>query len=442
MAAKTPAGAGPVEPGFPLGSKTGLWLTLVGLVIVVLILTQLDRREDMIREHIDGEWFRQNLVRDNLAHWLAAAPTDSGFLRSELDRQWRPDAQQVGTLVSQSRLLFVLAAGHDVTAEEGYLETVRKGADFLIEEFHDDEHGGWFWSVSPEGEPQDTYKDAYGHAFVIFGLAHAGRVTGQKRFTQAALETWETMKAHLVDSHGGIKRRTSRDWKRRRGRNSQNPMMHLFEALLALHQATESRAVFDDATKLAEFIFGRLYQADPPNRRAGGGYLPEMYDDEWKPLAGRGAYVDLGHQFEWAFLLSQAVRQGFPQRYLDIGRRLLEFGMKHAYDGENGGIFSASDYAGRVRGKGKGWWQQCEHLRALMRYAADHGREDLWEAFDKSLAFVQGNFLDREYGGWYGSYHPNRARSPQQQRKGSTWKVGYHGTGMYLEALRLRESAD
>ncbi|KPK80762.1 MAG: hypothetical protein AMJ81_11400, partial [Phycisphaerae bacterium SM23_33] len=94
-----------------------------------------------------------------------------------------------------------------------------------------------------------------------------------------------------------------------------------------------------------------------------------------------------------------------------------------------------------VRSKDKGWWQQCEHLRALMRYAADHGRDDLWGPFQKSLAFVKANFLDAEYGGWYGSYDPQRPRRPGDARKGSTWKVGYHDTGMYLEALRLAGKA-
>ncbi|KPK79463.1 MAG: hypothetical protein AMJ81_13185, partial [Phycisphaerae bacterium SM23_33] len=135
MAAKTAATAGPIEPGFPLGPKTGLWLTVIGVLIVVLAFTQFDKREAMIRQHIDGEWFRRSLLEDNLAHWLAAAPTENGFFRSALDRQWRPDAEQVGTLVSQSRLLFVLAAGYELTGQAAYLEAVRKGAGFLVEKF-------------------------------------------------------------------------------------------------------------------------------------------------------------------------------------------------------------------------------------------------------------------------------------------------------------------
>ena len=383
----------------------------------------------MIARHIDGEWFRRSFVEDNLAHWLAAAPTEGGFFRTALDRQWRPARRQTATLVSQSRLLFVFAAGYEVTGDPACLDAVRKGADFLIDHFRDAECGGWFWSVSPTGELLEDHKNSYGHAFVIFGLAHAARVTGEARYAEAATACWEDMKRHLRYGGGGIKPGTNRDFSRVRGGNTQNPMMHLFEALLALHDATGSQQVFDDAVALAEFIFGRLYQAD-------AGRLPERYDEQWKALpVARGGYVDLGHQFEWAFLLSRAVQKGFPKRYLEIGGRLLEYGMKVAYDRQAGGIASAGDYNDRVIRPEKGWWQQCELLRALMHYAAVRGREELWPAFDQSLAFVKAGFLDAEYGGWFSSYDPARPR--RQMDKGSNWKVGYHDAGMYAEALRL-----
>jgi len=392
--------------------------------------TEKDRTE-MIKTHVDREWFRQSLVQDNLAHWLSAAPTPNGFFRTNLDRQWRPAADQTGTLVSQSRMLFVLATGYEVTGDAAYLEAVRKGAEFLIGHFRDEECGGWSWSVSPEGTVLDWNKNSYGHAFVIFGLSHAARVTGEKRFAEAALSCWEDMKKHLRYAGGGIKPGTNRDFSRVRGGNTQNPMMHLFEALLALHDATGSQTVFDDAGELAEFIFGRLYQA-------GGGFLPEQYDEQWKPLpVADGGYVDLGHQFEWAFLLSRAVEKGFPDRYLKIGGRLLDYGMKIARDAANGGIFSSGDYDGKVIRPGKGWWQQCELLRALVHYAGTRGREDLWPAFGQSLQFVKANFLDAEFGGWYGADTAGKTPRGRAGDKGSTWKVGYHDTGMYAEALRL-----
>lgn len=379
---------------------------------------------------LDREWFRRALV-DETARWRAAASTPNGFFQPSLDREWRPVGQQTGTLVSQSRLIFVMAAGYDHTRDRAYLEAVRKGAEFLLAHFRDTEHGGWFWSVSPEGEVLDTAKDSYGHAFVIFGVAHAARVTGDARFREAALGTWSEMKARLRDSAGFIKPRTTLDFGEVRGVNSQNPMMHLFEALLALHDVTGSRQVLEETQALADAIFGRLFQHHQ-------GCLPELFDVEWKPLApSRGGRIELGHQFEWAFLLSRAVEKGLPRRFLKTGGRLLDYGMKHAYDAEAGGIYSRGDYQGNATRGPKGWWEQAEFLRALAHYAALRGRADLWPAFEKSLDFVKRNFIDAEHGGWFGSYDPGTPRDGRRLHKGSPWMVGYHVVGMYAEALRL-----
>jgi len=42
----------------------------------------------------------------------------------------------------------------------------------------------------PQGEVLDDRKVAYGHAFAVFGLSYAYRVTKDSRYRQAALDTW------------------------------------------------------------------------------------------------------------------------------------------------------------------------------------------------------------------------------------------------------------
>ncbi len=332
----------------------------------------------------------------------------------------------MATLTSQSRNIFVNATGYDLTGNTVYLEAVKKGADFLLANFRDGEYGGLCYSVSPDGKVIDDYKDSYGTAFAIFGLSHAARVTGETRYKQAALETWSDMKKYLRDTAGFFKAGMTRDFSQRRGGNSQNPMMHLFEALLALHDATGSKEVFNDAQDHSNSIFTRLFNES-------GGYLPETYDDDWKPRP-TGRNIQVGHQFEWAFFLSHAVDKGFDPKYLTIGKRLIAFGMKSGYDSENGGIFGSSDYDG-ISDKGpKGIWQQVEHLRALMNYATLRDQPELWEPFNKSLDFYKRNFIDAERGGWYESYDPSRPRDGSETRAS---RLGYHVIGPYIEALRL-----
>lgn len=384
----------------------------------------------MVRKHIDGAWFERSLADGNLAHWLSAAVTDSGFFRVSLDRRWRPTGEAVGTLVSQSRLLYAFAAGWQLTRDERYRAAVRGGAEFLLRHFRDAEHGGWAWSCDERGAVLDDEKNTYGHAFVILGLSHAYRATGDERFRSAARETWEVVRTRLRDAHGGYVWHTTRDFAHPTDQRSQNPMMHLFESLLALYDVSGEKAVFDGAGELLGFLFGRLYQPS-------GGYLPEAYDPDWRPLPDQeGGLIDVGHQFEWAYLLSEAVQRGLPPAHLATGRQLLETGMRLGYDDAAGGIVGSVTYDGTPRTRVKGWWQQCELLRALMRYAARHEQPELWEPFTQSLEFAKRYLMDFEFGGWYESFDPTRP-DHTPTHKGSIWKAGYHVTGMHVEALRL-----
>lgn len=378
--------------------------------------------------HVDREWFSRALAEE-AAHWRESAFRNNGFFAVFLDRQWRPVGSQNGTLVTQSRQIFVMVAGYEHTRDRAYLDAVKRGAEFLLRHFRDPEHGLFFYSTTQEGRVIDDRKDSYGLAFTIFALSHAARITKEKRYRQAALETWAEMKRNLRDATGFIKPRTDRTYTRTIGENTQNPMMHLFEALLALYDATGSNEVFQDARQLADAIFAKLFDAQE-------GRLPELFDASWKPAPPeKPGYLELGHQFEWAFLLSHAVEKGFPKEYLAIGERLLDYGMKMAYDREEGGFFSRLDSQGAVIRGQKSWWEQCEALRALMHYAVLRGRSDLWPAFDKSFEFVKMRFIDPEYGGWYAYCNPRSAT--QRTNKGSAWQVGYHVCGLYREALRL-----
>ncbi|ELS01769.1 N-acyl-D-glucosamine 2-epimerase [Xenococcus sp. PCC 7305] len=373
---------------------------------------------------IDEKWFQQSLVEDNLSHWLNSAITNNGFFRVTLNRQWQPAAEQTATLVSQSRLLYVMAEGYQITQNQKYLDAVKKGADFLLANFRKDE-GEWYWSVSPEGELIDETESPYGYAFAIFGLSHAHRVTGYEPYLDAAMTT-----ALQLDLWADIKtfpnKRPEDSW-------TQNHMMHTFEALLVLHDVTKDNQILENARLLADFIFDQLYQQED-------GYLPEAFDANWKPLKiEEGGYVDIGHQVEWAFFLSRAVAEkGFPEHYLDIGGRLLNFGLQNGYDHEQGGIFNRSSYSGQISNSDKVWWGQSEFIRAVMQYASFHDRQDLWPQYQQTLQFVQKYFLDSEYGGWFSE--PIDPRLPNDEHlKGHIWKAGYHVIGMYVHALQLYE---
>lgn len=377
----------------------------------------------------DLSWFRDHLTTDILPHWLRCPVTDAGLYLPCLDRRWQPVACPFATLVTQSRLLYVLSQGYRLTGSGEYLVAVTRGAACLLEQFRDDQYGGWFWSVDPKGLPVDRGKDGYGHAFVIFGLSHAYAVTREKSLLDAALATSALVRERFQDAHGGMRWKMSRDFQDRDRRRSQNPLMHLFEALCALSSEGGDRASLAHAVALADFLVTRIMRPD--------GRLPEDFDLDWSELpASAGGRCEIGHVFEWAYLLSNAVDLGLPPPLLEHARTLLDYGMRVGYDRAQGGVFSKANEYDTILGTDKRWWDQCEAARALMHFAFLRNAGEFTMPFVKSTDCIKQRFIDPVYGGWYQTV--TQDGTVTADAKGNEWKVDYHATGLCMEAVRLQ----
>lgn len=87
------------------------------------------------------------------------------------------------------------------------------------------------------------------------------------------------------------------DFKERTEPNSQNPIMHLFEAILAFGALDGMGYMFREAEKIADFVLSKLVRQDDH-------ILPEIYTSDWmEEQAEKGRRIDIGHAFEWALSL-------------------------------------------------------------------------------------------------------------------------------------------
>ena len=373
----------------------------------------------------DLRWLVGHGTHDVLPHWLATVGAASGPFATRVDRQWKLRPDQVATIVSQGRLVYDFAAGARLTGDSSYLEACRRGAEVLLDGFSDPDHGGWFYALDLGGEVVDDRKDAYGHAFVIFGLSHAHEVTGDGRFSDGASSAWQAVKDHLVDPAGGVVTHLSREFAGPTdGHRSQNPVMHLFEALLALWQAGGREEARADALALGRFVVEGLIERP-------GNPLPELYTPAWTPLPEPlGGRIDIGHQFEWAYLLSRAAEIGLPSDWLPYAEGLLDYAVAHGLHGRTGAIVSPVGLSGDgLPSSRRGWWEQCEAMRALANWAVVRDRIELAATFEGVLRYVQDSFVDPVYGGWYAAL--------DDDSKGSEWKLDYHVVALCEEAARL-----
>jgi cellobiose epimerase len=425
--------------------------------------------QDEIHKNLDRAWVKKAFVNDMMEHWLTASVMPTGFIQENLDREWKPwGTQREASLNGQGRVLYTLAAAYEVSGDKRYLDAMTKAADFLLK-MHDDEFGGYYNRVTPELKVIDDTKGGF-QSFAIFSLAHVGRVSKNQKYTKAALDAYHELKAKMSDGpfiSGNFKRDFSGPAPRGAGfggpggrgaggrggagasAGAAAPQglppgggfqlapgghrldVHMFEALLGLYEATKSKEVWTTITAEMD-VMAKVYDYDR-------GYLSESYDANWKPTGNPAA--NPGHLFEWASLLSRAVELGADSRFIELGSRNLDMGLK-SYNKEVGGL-GGRNTSGEP--SNMLWWPQCEVIKATAHYAILRGRSELWPVHQQTLDFVKKTYLDTEFGGWFEGYIPGSTRESLGARAYIKGAVDgpelspYHMTSMFHDLWRISD---
>ena len=378
---------------------------------------------------IDAGWHRQALIEGHLSRWLAASPTPSGMFLTRLDRNWKPLVSDKVELTLQARLIYAMVNGYELTQDPRYLDAAQRGTDFLLERCHDSVHGGFFNVVAADGQVFQDKKRSYGQAFALLALSHMARVTKQQRYKTAALQCWRDVELGLRDPAGGLFDERARNFTGGQGARTQNPVMHMFEASLALDQATGDAQARAGARSIGDFVVYKLLEGLPD----GSARINEWYDQDWQalPTRDKGGYVELGHQFEWSHLLLSAGQQGISPVYGAVADRILQYALKAGYDEIDGGCYNRA-YPDAPTDKEKFWWQQAECLHALVTHAASSGRNELWRRYDQTLDLIKNELIDPEHGGWRGGSTQtcmHGSGCPDEQPE------PYHMTSMHRAAI-------
>ena len=127
---------------------------------------------------------------------------------------------------------------------------------------------------------------------MLLALAAAYELSGDARVREEIDSLVAFLDSGLRSPHGGFIEGIPATLPRR-----QNPQMHLFEAMLALYEATGEPQFQNRAGDFFGLFVGSLFDQQTQT-------LGEYFDAEWKPAAGdKGGWTEPGHHFEWASLL-------------------------------------------------------------------------------------------------------------------------------------------
>lgn len=266
-----------------------------------------------------------------------------------LDADHHPLPPQRYRAMACARQLYVFSSliGQLAGAEDRAAALFRS----LQQHFHDAEHGGWFYSVDPQGAPLDRRKDLYTHAFILFACAHYWDKVREPLVESVLNATLEVIAQRFATNDGLYEACLEQDWSSLNTGPLQNPLMHLAEAFLATLSVRADKPVQRALMELCTGMHRRFI--DPQH-----GVLME------KPLGAVDNWFEPGHQFEWYFLLeSSPLLRGSPlHTSLD---RAFAFTEQLGVDESSGAVRAMLTLDGQSKDATQRIWAQAEYLRAL-----------------------------------------------------------------------------
>ena len=262
----------------------------------------------------------------------------------------------------QARQIYVFAHAHLLGVSPAGRDLALGAAERLVADRHAvDGQPGWVFSADRDGRVVDPRRDLYTHAFVLYGLAWAHRLSPSPRFVDAALTTIDFLDRAFAAPRGGYVSGLPAAAERL----EQNPHMHLFEAMLAWWEATGEARFLARAGELHALMAARFFQPTT-------GILPEYFDATWNPCTGvTGRICEPGHHYEWSWLLRTYGRLiGRPDA--PIATTLKAFADAHGRDRDGLVVDQTLDDGGVHRASRRTW----PHTEAIKAEVAAHEAGD------------------------------------------------------------------
>lgn len=379
------------------------------------------------------EW-RRELVGRMLPWWQENTVDPAGGYTLNHDARRGRTAPQERQLVSQARMIWGFSLAHRrglASGNRDYLAAATHGIEFLARHLKDPEHGGYFFSVEPEGRPRDARKLLYGQAFVIYALVEYHRASGGRAALDEALQLFQLMQSRAHDTrHRGWTEHFERDWTplpprapnaivEVAGLKSANTHLHLMEAFAELYAETGDREVRGALIEALELNKTYFYPSE-------AGRSAFHFQPDWKPVTDpSSAGLSYGHNVEFAWLMLRAeevLRRTPSWRHF---HNHLHHALRHGTDPGRGGLYNRGTGNDPATDTDKVWWAQAEMIAALTDGLRDRpGHAPYEEALLRLLRFMKDHGTDPATGIWYDTVQADG--TPKATGLAHSWKANYH----------------
>ena len=384
---------------------------------------------------------RQELTEHILPFWMALRDARGGFYgQMTRDLTVHKDAPK-GTIL-HARILWSFSRAYLDLKKPEYLDAAKHAYEFLRKAW-DTENGGFYWSLTADGAPDQTDKYAYANAFCIYGLMLYYDAAGDKAARTLAMDTFHCIESHFAEPNGYIETFT-REWGTLENDHlsehdlhaakTMNTTLHLIEAYTELYRITKDRAVRTALRNLLLLTADTIYDAENKMLRV-------FFDENMQVLGDLHSY---GHDIEASWLIDRAC-DCLGDHTLTIRFRAINHALaQHVYDAafHDGALYNER-FMQNID-KTRIWWVQAEAVIGFLNaaetaealYEEPEDAEKFRAAAKQIWQYIKEYQIDRREGGeWYAETDLNGQPQSDFDMAGP-WKCPYHNSRMCMEVMR------
>ncbi|AHC15546.1 AGE family epimerase/isomerase [Salinispira pacifica] len=436
--------------------------------------------ETELREEI-RQICRSQVLTHILPFWLSAARSD-GSIPPRVDPAGisHPDASRGLVMISRllwtfSRLNTILNEAPDQKSPEGtalfsgLLESaeqirniMRWAKETLTSGFRDGEHEGFFWTITPEGRPDQSHKQMYGQAFALYGMSEYLKAEDDPEVLELCHRTFDLIHNRGQDAeYRGYWDACSRDWTPQEDvslsdadipcAKSMNTHLHILEAFSCYAQMLRMRGSFSGGSSTRDSRSGTVTHALEELvslhlqkiTHRDSGHLQLYFTRDWKAI---GAPNSFGHDIEAFWLIREAMEilpseldpnpispgpeqlftaavqglRSFEAQLPDAARRLeLSCMINETHEG--------TEDSSRI------WWVQAEAAAGLGEAWRMHKERSTLEQLWRIINFIE-HVQTSALGEWH--WRTDEYNQPDTSRDmAGMWKTPYHNVRAMLEVL-------
>ena len=293
------------------------------------------------------------LLNEAAPLWSSRGRTHSGLFAERMTLAGEPDAGYFRTFV-QARHIFSFVQIGQLGWTGPWRDLVAQTTETLVRRAKRSD-GLFVHRLDVDANALDERADLYDQAFVLFALGTAGGALGRSDWFDEAEALLYRLEAEWAHPMRGFREGEIVDARIRR----QNPHMHLFEAFLALAEASGRRRFHDAARSIASLASEKFIDPDT-------GALLEYFTDELEPAAEvEGRIAEPGHCFEWAWLFERLAAAGWDEGAL-VSDSLTDFARRTGIDPERNVAFNEVLTDGSPHDLTARLWPQTERLKAAV----------------------------------------------------------------------------